>query len=237
MTFEQITVYTNKCYYFDVNTFLLKLIILLSGDVETNPGPDSLSCLPNNAHSLKTVTPIRNKFIQFQSLVNNHKPSIVAVTETWLTSEIGNSEILHSGYDIERRDREVSRGGGVLLAIDSSLNSRRRSDLECPDNLHNETIVCEISPSNIEKVALVVFYRPPNDVSIECLNNLNTVLNNIVTAGTQICLLGDFNLPYQYCNMFIDFAHFTQYMFSLRYTTTIITTLTRLVICLRSLAG
>ena len=37
--------------------------------------------------------------------------------ETWLNQNISNSEILHSGFTIFRRDRSDRGGGGVLLAI------------------------------------------------------------------------------------------------------------------------
>ena len=42
---------------------------------------------------------------------------VICVNETWLNQSIGNSETLHSGFTIFRRDRSDRGGGGVLIAI------------------------------------------------------------------------------------------------------------------------
>ena len=42
---------------------------------------------------------------------------VICVNETWLNQNISNSEILHSGITIFRRDRSDRGGGGVLIAI------------------------------------------------------------------------------------------------------------------------
>lgn len=46
---------------------------------------------------------------------------IFIVTETWLTEQVLDNEILPSGYCIFRKDRTL-RGGGVLVAIDSAIS-------------------------------------------------------------------------------------------------------------------
>jgi hypothetical protein len=113
---------------------------LLSGDIATNPGPYKhtdrvnrvIKCLALNARSLISLheTNIGNNLTytnieRFQNLIYSEDPDIVCANETWLKVDIKNSEILHSGYDIFRNDRE-SRGGGVLLAIKiSSFKSVR----------------------------------------------------------------------------------------------------------------
>ena len=50
----------------------------------------------------------------------NRSFDIVCITETWLSKNIFNNEILPCGYKIYRSDSE-SRGGGVLIGI-SDLN-------------------------------------------------------------------------------------------------------------------
>ena len=42
---------------------------------------------------------------------------VICVNETWLNQNISNSEILHSGFTIFRRDRSDQGGGRVLIAI------------------------------------------------------------------------------------------------------------------------
>ena len=54
---------------------------------------------------------------RFQDLVYSENPDVVCVNETWLNKDISDSEILHSGYTIYRKDRANRAGGGVLIAI------------------------------------------------------------------------------------------------------------------------
>ncbi len=58
---------------------------------------------------------IINKEIEFWNLVDACDPDIGIGTESWLTEEIGSSEIFHSHYKILRRDRN-SRGTESLFA-------------------------------------------------------------------------------------------------------------------------
>ena len=84
----------------------------------------------------------------FQSYVYSSDFNVLAVTETWLHDYIFDNEILSSGYNIYRKDRN-SRGGGVMLAVSNKLFSKL---LPTPDNLellalsltlnHNEYIIC-----------------------------------------------------------------------------------------------
>ena len=56
-----------------------------------------------------------NKFHLLETLVLDHSPTIVALTETHIDLTIDNSEFI-PGYTIVRKDRD-RRGGGVLLAV------------------------------------------------------------------------------------------------------------------------
>ena len=86
----------------------LLLCILLAGDIATNPGPNPtqpnlktnshLKCLLTNARSLKSQHKQGNEIINnvncFQDLVYSEDSDVVCVSETWLNSDISNSEIL-----------------------------------------------------------------------------------------------------------------------------------------------
>ena len=104
--------------------------ILTCGDIHPHPHPGPklsaqrpdnstnnknssvLRCFYQNARSLKS----ENKLRDFQDTVYVNQYDIVAITETWLTSEISDTELLPWRYEIFRWDRLVpsdgsSRGG------------------------------------------------------------------------------------------------------------------------------
>ena len=115
------------CYY---NNSDATFRLLISGDINSNPGPVSAStagkiyCLVINARSLKryhkdstTNWQSVSKLHRFQDLVYAENSDVICVNETWLNQNISNSEILHSGFTIFRRDRSDRAGDGVLIAI------------------------------------------------------------------------------------------------------------------------
>ena len=148
-----------------------------------------------NARSLKTVSNSVNKLVEFANIVAMYDSKITAVTETWLTSSVQDGEILSPQFCIHRKDRcstlPDTRGGGVLLAVDNSLPSRRRKDLEPPCEL----LVCEIAPYASQKIAILLCYRPPNSDLRDFIHHLECTLFRVHREFTIICMLGDFNLP------------------------------------------
>ncbi len=178
----------------------LIFLILLSGDVHVNPGPTNNNIINGfllNTRSLKSVNSKRNKLAQFHSAVALKQSKIICLTETWLTPNISNLEILpDSEFNIFRKDRIHTRGGGVLIAIHNSIKSKCREDLTSNNPNHNEIIVVQLKFPKFKKIALINMYRPPNDLDPVCVNNLSICLNKIRSAGfTNICLMGDLNLP------------------------------------------
>ena len=61
---------------------------------------------------------------------------------------------------------------------------------------HNEIIVVEIIIPKLPRIALLTYYRPPSDKSVECPQNLETCFRRIREEGfSNILVMGDFNLP------------------------------------------
>ena len=71
-----------------------------------------------------------NKLSNFQSFVYSNPFEIYCITETWLSNLVYDHEIITSKCNIYRKDRK-SRGGGVLVAINESLQS---SIIPSPDD-------------------------------------------------------------------------------------------------------
>ena len=148
-------------------------------------GSGRLRCLLTNARSLK------NKLLDFQAAVYSADLDIIAVTETWLNSCILDHEILPSGYQLHRKDRQDRQGGGILFASRNDFVVVRRYDLETDCEL----MWNELQTASGLKLLFGVFYRPPN-TGIEYMLLLQescSRINNL--TFNKIFLVGDFNLP------------------------------------------
>ena len=58
---------------------------------------------------------------ELQFAVQQIKPDVIVLTETWLHGEIGDAEISIEGFNIFRCDRETHRGGGVVFYVATVL--------------------------------------------------------------------------------------------------------------------
>ena len=145
------------------------------------PSPECLKCVCLNARS------IVNKAPDLKAMTDVANPHVIAVTESFLDDEILNSELFHHDYLVLRRDRN-RHGGGVLLAVHTSIPAIRRYDLETD---------CELLWAELtllsRKMLVGVYYRPPGS-SCDSLYELRRSFSSI--PGSQPFLVcGDFNAP------------------------------------------
>ena len=118
---------------------------------------------------------------RFQKLAYAEESDIIFVSETWLSSDVFNSEILPEDYFIVRNDRET-HGGGVLSAIKSSSFKLARE-------IFIETDI-EICFAEIATCCC----RPPNSDGT-WLEKLNSRLSQVCDRFSNILICGDFNFP------------------------------------------
>ena len=194
----------------------LLLCILLAEDIATNPGPCRTipfssesqhepkdleskglpaTCLVLNARSLKGQHVFEGKKLchvsRFQELVYSEAADLVWVTETWLTKDVANTEILHDDYAIYRKDREPRTGGGVMVAVkSSSFISSRNVDIETD----NEVVSTELVTSSKLKYVICCCYRPPN-ADQSWLEKFNSFLADVSSRYINVIICGDFNFP------------------------------------------
>ena len=114
----------------------------------------------------------------------NRSLDIVCVTETWLSKNIFNNEILPCGYKIYRSDSE-SRGGGVLIGISDKIPSKLAWVRAPPE-------VCLVELNLSPALFLCCVYLAPNSdnshrMEVTFLRTLSTCKNLII--------VGDFNMP------------------------------------------
>ena len=102
--------------------------LYFSGDVETNPGPETLNLCTWNLNSLTAYNFLRVSLIEAYNSVYDY--DLIGIVETYLDSIIDENKLALNGYTFvnDNHPQNVKRGG-VGLYIKDSLSSKRRSDL------------------------------------------------------------------------------------------------------------
>ncbi len=171
-------------------------LLLLSGDIETNPGPQINKCLKFFHWNLNSICARGNvKIPLIEAYDSIYKNDIIAISESMLDSTIGNEEICIEGYskEIYRNDHPSNtKTGGVCLYFREGLPIKRRTDLE----LLQEMIVAEITFAR-KKIFFITVYRSPSQTSDqfeEFINQLQATLDQLRRERYHsLVLTGDFN--------------------------------------------
>ena len=175
-------------------------MLLLSGDIETNPGPKaaqfkSLTICHWNLNSLWVDG--FAKLGQITAFLTVRNFDIFCISETFLDSTIASDDprLVLEGYSIIRSDHTSnSKRGGVCIYYKSHLPLVQRSDLTNLD----ECIVCELQNSRSKRVFITALYRSPSQSSEQFLlfkDKLELTVENINQCSPYLSLLlGDFNV-------------------------------------------
>ena len=83
--------------------------------IQGNTSKAELKCVCLNARS------IINKKNELDIMVDEIKPHIIGITESWANNDITDAELGMEGYVMFRKDRMGKRGGGVLLCIKETI--------------------------------------------------------------------------------------------------------------------
>ena len=162
ITFAFLIASSLECLNFGKN-YPFNLLLILSGDIHTNPGPSTLKDLKFfhwNLNSLCARDGLKKQLIQAYDAV--HKYDILAVSESMLASTIKNDDIFIEGFskDIYRSDHHSStKIGEVCLYYRDELPIKRRTALE----LLQEMIVSEISLSRKKKILATLYHSLSQD--------------------------------------------------------------------------
>ena len=111
----------------------LQVLLLLSGDIHPNPGPqlDNL-WTPFEKSGLHfvhiNINSLLPKIDEIRSIAYNTNAAIIGITESKLDESVTNSEIDIDNYVLIRNDRN-RKGGGVACYIRDDINFTRKSCL------------------------------------------------------------------------------------------------------------
>ena len=90
----------------------------------------------------KLAISIVNKKTELNIMVDDIKPHIIGITESWANNDITNAELGLEGYVMFRKARIGRRGGGVLLYIKDTIPAyevQLHEEADC-----NEAIWCNL---------------------------------------------------------------------------------------------
>ena len=175
--------------FLTINIWCIMLLLIQSGDVETNPGP--LTLMHWNPNSLCAENFSRKTLIETLNFTKNY--DIIAITESALHESIGNDNLKIPGYQIFRRDiPNTINHGGVLVYCKDSLSVTDRPDLE-----HNENQLILQLTIERKKIFLSVNYRKHHKNSEELSDFVENFKNSIqrIKNETPFCQIhvGDLN--------------------------------------------
>ena len=128
--------------------------------------------------------------------MHTQNSDVICVDETWLNQNISNSEILHSGFTIFRRDRSDRGGGGVLIAIKTaSFKAVNKFKPESEAELQQlEIIFAKITTLTGQRILFCFCYEPPNE-DPSWMDVFNNFLQEVCDQFDNMVISGDFNLP------------------------------------------
>ena len=86
-----------------------------SKKIQRNTSASGIKCVCLNARSIII------KKTELNIMVDDIKPHIIGITESWANNDITDAELGLEGYAMFRKDRMGKRGGGVLLYIKGTI--------------------------------------------------------------------------------------------------------------------
>ena len=174
----------------------LHFLLLLAGDIETNPGPRVENFFKFFHWNLNSICARGNIKIPLIEAYNSvHHFDVIAISETMLDNSISDEDIFIEGFsrEIYRSDHPSNtKLGGVCLYFREGLANKRRKDFE----LLQEMVVTEINVAQ-KKIIFVAIYRSPSQNSEEFENFISRLQMAITRIQSErphaIIVSGDMN--------------------------------------------
>ena len=180
------------------NAQFLQNILLLSGGISLNPGPNQEHQMNNEEiwspfkkrgiHFLHVnINSLLPKIDELRHIAKTTNVSIIGISETKLDASVLNAEIDIDNYEIIRKDRN-RRGGGVACYIRKDICFNQIDIFS--DKVEN--ICFNILLKNLHPITVGILYRPPDQNKF--LEELSNDLNKLNLEKTEMILLGDINI-------------------------------------------
>jgi len=174
-------------------------LLLLSGDIEPNPGPQFTdNYITLGSLNIRSAT---SKAALIQNLIYDHNIDIIALQETWFkpdTHPAINQDVAPPGFAVNHVYRQFAaggptRGGGLAVIYRDHVKVR-------PIDLHFQPATFELQSllisSSTPPVLLVNIYQRHSPPTAVFFDELETLLSCVtVESSARLVLCGDFNCP------------------------------------------
>ncbi|PWV16258.1 putative Endonuclease-reverse transcriptase/Reverse transcriptase (RNA-dependent DNA polymerase) [Trypanosoma cruzi] len=161
--------------------------LLLSGDIEQNPGP--IAVLQMNVSCL---TPSKLATLMAQGA------DIIAIQETWKSSQQIAS--MHAGDYVLYAQSRIGKGGGVAVLVRKTLRSKRIPLTIPQHDTSLEVVVAQVAlDQNRDLIVASAYMRPPPQVTQSFRR-----LVNCLPASSPLLLCGDFKMHHPQWEPFLE---------------------------------
>ena len=173
--------------FLQICTFLplIRLALIISGDIESNPGPENsynqtLSLCHWNLNGIAANSFIKISLLEAYNTIHNF--DLICISETFLDSDYSSDDhrLSLQGYAMIRSDHPSNtKRGGVCIYYKEHLPFLRRNDM----TFINECLVGEVKIKN-SKYFVTCVYRSPN----RSANETNIFLSGLEQTCSSIAL-------------------------------------------------
>ena len=172
----------------------LVALILLSGDVELNPGPPT----PYITFASLNIRSVKSKVALVHDIINDNNIDLLALQETWLSSETHPAiklDLAPPGFTVHHVHRPIvaggkTRGGGLAVVSTDSLKARPFNLHYQPTTFEIQTVQFNTSPS----ILLLNIYQPSSPPPAAFFDELGELLAcAAVESSASLVLCGDLN--------------------------------------------
>ena len=136
---------------------------------------------------------IQNKVLELQDMITNFNIKLLFLVETWLNEDFKNEFLGLPDFMVYRRDR-ATKGGGLLIAIHKSINSKQ-IEIKCEEEL----LIVDIWLHNTPHQRIILAYNP-SKADVSYLRSLTAAISTVINNKINFTILGDINIPYNELN-------------------------------------
>ena len=133
---------------------------------------------------------ISKKTDELSVITHRYNLRVLAISETFLTSQHTDNLLNISNFSLERRDRLDKHGGGVCFYIHSTVHYERIFSL---DSILPESISILVKNPYTKPFIISCIYRPPTS-RLTWTTSFSHYVQECNNICTDVTLLGDFNI-------------------------------------------